>query len=334
MQHPIIEIRNLSKRFGNTFALKEINLAVYPKEIFGIIGMSGAGKSTLIRCLATLEKPSKGAIFLKGDELTGLDKKQLRTKRKQIGMIFQHFNLFFSRTALENIMYPLEISGVPKEERLKRAHELIELVGLTGKENLYPTQLSGGQKQRVAIARALANYPEVLLCDEATSALDPHTTHSILELLSALNQKLGLTIVLITHEMQVIKEICTKVAVLEHGEVVEEGETGTLFAQPQHPTTKRFLQNMSHEIPDHILPEGDNQELLRLSFTGTSAKEPVISRLIREYQVEVNILFGSIDILKKETVGCLVIALSGSSDERQKARQFLADQDVFWEEVG
>ncbi len=324
----VIKVTNLSKKFQGQYALKGINLTVQAGEIFGIIGMSGAGKSTLMRCLNGLEQPDEGEIFIAGEKITGQTAKQLRCKRRKMGMIFQHFNLFEARTALENVSYPLEISGV---DDLERAKELLELVGLHGKENHYPAQLSGGERQRVAIARAVANQPTVLLCDEATSALDPRTTHSILELLGRLNQRFGLTILLITHEMEVIKQISTHVAVLEQGEIVESGTTAQLFAAPQHPTTKRFLQSLTHTIPEYLLPRAEGQEILRLTFTGSSASEPVISRLIRHYQVEVNILFGGIDLLKTETVGNLVVALSGSSEERERARKFLEQSKVGWE---
>lgn len=333
MQEGLIQIRNLSKKFGGTYALKNINFSVNRGEIFGIIGMSGAGKSTLIRCLACLDKPSSGQIFFHDQELTALSEKQLRAPRKKMGMIFQQFNLFSSRTALENIVYPLEIDHVPREQRLSRAKELIAIVGLEGKEHLYPAQLSGGEKQRVAIARALSRNPDILLCDEATSALDPRNTQAILELLARLNSQLSLTIILITHEMEVIKQICTQVAVLEQGGIVEQGATAQLFAMPHHPTTKRFLQSVTHAIPDYFLPKEKDQELLRLSFTGRSSSQPIISRLIREHEVEVNILLGGIDILRSETVGILVIGLTGASHERQKALQFLEKQGVLWEKV-
>ncbi len=328
MQKKIIEIKNLTKRFASHTALNGINLSVNQGEICGIIGMSGAGKSTLIRSLACLEKPTSGSIFLLGKELTALPKKALRSIRKQMGMIFQHFNLFSSRTALENITYPLEIEGVPKVERRQRAAELLELVNLRGKEEYYPAQLSGGEKQRVAIARALASRPALLLSDEATSALDPQSTQSILDLLRRLNELLGLTIFLITHEMEVIKQICTHVAVLEQGEIVEQGATKELFAMAQHSTTQRFLQNMSHDVPESLLIRQENLEILRLTFTGTSAGEPVICRMIRQFQVDVNILLGGIDHLRAGVVGNLVIALSGPVEERKKAVLFLEHSGV------
>lgn len=327
----MIKVENLSKRFQGAEALKGINLTIEKGEIFGIIGMSGAGKSTLIRCLACLEKPTEGEVFLKGEKISALSAGELRKARKNMGMIFQHFNLFSSRTALENCVYPLEIRGISAPERMERGKELLDLVGLKGKGGCYPLQLSGGERQRVAIARALAGKPSVLLCDEATSSLDPRSTNAILDLLAQLNQKLGLTIVLITHEMEVIKQICSHLAVLEYGEIVEQGSTADLFATPRHPTTKRFLQSVTHSIPEHLLPRKEGQELLRLTFTGKSAKEPVISRLIREHGVEVNILFGGIDVLKTGTVGSLVVTLAGTLSETERARQFLEKAGVHWE---
>lgn len=339
MKEEIIVIQGLTKLFPvhegapPVYALKEIDLSIKKGEIFGIIGMSGAGKSTLIRCLTCLEKPTEGSISIGGEELTTLSPSDLRQARKKIGMIFQHFNLFSSRTALENVMYPLELDQMPLEERKTRALELLNLVGLKGKESSYPSQLSGGEKQRVAIARALARNPAVLFCDEATSALDPRTTHSILELLEKLNATLGLTLVLITHAMEVVKQICTRVAVLEHGVIVEEGAIADLFSSPKHPTTRRFLQGLSHDTSENFVTKGD-KELLRLFFRGTSARKPIISRLIREHQVEVNILSGGIDTLKTETVGSLVVELSGAIEERNKARSFLKTHGVNYDELG
>jgi len=327
----VIKIKKLSKYFQGICALKNINLTVREGEVFGIIGMSGAGKSTLLRCLACLENPTEGEIFLKGEKISGISQKKLRSSRKNMGMIFQHFHLFESRSALQNIIYPLEIHGVSKNESLTRGQRLLELVGLKDKRDCYPPQLSGGERQRVAIARALANEPSVIFCDEATSALDPRSTKAILDLLSELNATLGITIVLITHEMEVIKQICTHVAVLENGEIVEEGETADLFSAPRHPTTKRFLQNVTHDIPEALLPRKDGQDLLRLTFSSTCVKEPVISRLIKQFQVEVNILFGGIDLLKNGTVGCLVVAMTGVDAEKEKARKFLTLAGVQWE---
>lgn len=297
------------------------------REVYGIIGKSGSGKSTLVNCLTTLEKPTSGEIEVAGVNLATLHGAQLRAFRKNIGMVFQHFNLLSSRTALENVLYPLELD----QPDPARAKELLRLVGLEGKENLYPAQLSGGQKQRVAIARALANHPKVLFCDEPTSALDPETTHEILQLLAELNKKLKLTIVIITHEMDVIKQICTRVAVLDQGQIVEQGSVTDLFSKPQHTTTKRFLQNIVHEMPD--FPAEENKELLRLCFTEGLAEKPIISQLLRKFDVEINILLGGIDTLQSGSVGNLIVALSGQPDVRKQVHQFLEIQGVCFEQL-
>lgn len=337
MEGTVVSIKNLTKSYQTQpetplhYALKNINLNVGRGEIFGIIGMSGAGKTTLMRCLIALECPTEGSVRISQEEITTLHGPHLRQARRKIGMIFQHFNLFSSRTVLDNIAYPLEIEGISRERREARARELLALVGLSEKEKHYPAQLSGGEKQRVAIARALVNNPAVLLCDEATSALDPRTTHAILDLLSELNAKLGLTILLITHEMEVIKQICTHVAVLERGEIVEQGPVEELFAKPHHPTTQRFLQNIVHELPAGLKKE--NADLLRLSFTKGTAQQPIISRLLREHAVEVNILLGGIDVLKTETIGNLVVELSGEVEERSRAKFFLESQGVLCDEL-
>lgn len=339
VKETIISITNLTKCYRAKkeipplFALKEINFQVNYGDIFGIIGMSGAGKSTLMRCLTALEEPTEGKVCVSNLEISSLKGKDLRSSRKKMGMIFQHFNLFSSRTVIDNIAYPLEISGIKKKERIAQARELLALVGLERKERYFPAQLSGGEKQRVAIARALIHHPDILLCDEATSALDPSTTHDILELLSKLNQQLHLTILLITHEMEVIKQICTRVAVLEHGEIVEQGAVATLFAKPKHPTTRRFLLNTERDITQVIDLAGKDSLLLRLSFKGETARQPIISRLVREHDVEVNILMGGIDVLKTDTVGNLIVELKGSALNRSKARAFLETQGIECDEL-
>jgi D-methionine transport system ATP-binding protein len=334
----VIKVQNLSKCFLKSsrfpsYALKNIHLSLDRGDIFGIIGMSGAGKSTLMRCLTGLERPSEGKILVDGEEISSLKGKDLRRARRKMGMIFQHFNLFYSRTALENVLYPMELEKRKGESARINAQELLELVGLASKQDFYPSQLSGGEKQRVAIARALANQPSVLLCDEATSALDPKNTRSILSLLRELNQNFGLTILLITHEMNVIKEICTKAAVLEKGEIVEMGSVLHLFTAPKHPTTQHFLSHMIHEMPENLKLPHANHELLRLVFTGKTVEEPLISRVVKNFNVEVNILLGSIDRLQAATVGNLLIELSGSEESRIQARQFLIDHGVICEEI-
>jgi len=330
----LIEFKAVSKRYygqkqKDIHALRHINLKIEKGDIFGIIGLSGAGKSTLVRCLSTLEKPSFGQIFIQGKEITKLSDENLQKVRQQMGLIFQHFNLFSSRTVRENISYPMEICKVSKEEQRKRVNELIALVGLEEKKDAYPAQLSGGQKQRVGIARALANQPEILLCDEATSALDPQTTQEILSLIKNLQEKLQLTVVLITHEMEVVKEICNKVAVLKQGEIVEIGFLSEVFIEPKHPMTKTFVQKTIHEIPTHLL--SGKGKVLHLHFKGKRAEEPIITQIVKRFQVDANILLGWIDSLQMVTVGNLIIELTGDSIE--DAIQFLRDQDVIVEEV-
>lgn len=334
----LFDVSHLSKTFpskeGAVSALLDLSLSIDEGEIFGIIGLSGAGKSTLIRCLAHLDTPSCGAIHFLDQDVCHMKKRELRAYRKQIGMIFQHFNLLSSRTVYGNIAYPLEIMGLPKEKQEERIDELLNLVGLSEKRQAYPTQLSGGEKQRVGIARALANSPKLLLCDEATSALDPKTTKEILALLRELNQTFGLTIVLITHEMDVIKQIASRVAVLDGGEIVETGPVSEVFADPKHPTTKSFLQQAHHELPAHIVkPPSANRKLLRLSFKGESAKEPVISQMIRKHSVDANILMGWVDALETTTVGTLILEVTGEENNVKEALAFLQKNTAHVEEI-
>lgn len=329
----MIEIKGLKKVYGRgaqkVVALDGIDLTIKQGEIFGIIGLSGAGKSTLIRCINMLEKPTAGSIKVDGMEMTTLSAFQLRKMRRKIGMIFQHFNLLWSRTVAQNVAFPLEIAGVKDKAKInKKVTELLELVGLSDKADAYPAQLSGGQKQRVGIARALANDPKVLLCDEATSALDPQTTVSILELLRDINRKLNLTIVLITHEMAVIKYICDSVAVISGGKIAEKGSVLNLFTNPQSPTAQEFVKSViNHEVPNTVLNlrqgnPGESQ-LVRISFIGASAGEPVISNLVKKYNVQANILYGNIDHIKDTIYGTLTVLFSGGQEERAKALEFL-----------
>jgi D-methionine transport system ATP-binding protein len=322
----LIELRHVNKEFsgksGKVAAVQSVDLNVDEGDIYGIIGHSGAGKSTLVRLLNGLEIPSSGEVIIKGQNIAAFSNKELRTFRKKIGMIFQHFNLLWSRTVMENIMLPLEIAGVAKEDRKKRAEELVKLVGLSGREAAYPSQLSGGQKQRVGIARALANNPDILLCDEATSALDPQTTDEVLALLLKINQELGLTVVLITHEMHVIKKICNRVAVMENGQIVEEGKVIDIFKKPQTEIAKRFIQQESDNnneetelIVEELLQQYPEGKIIRLIFHGEQAKLPIISHIVKEYQVEVSIIQGNIQQTKQGAVGSLYIQLLG--DEAQ-----------------
>ncbi|MCP5469845.1 MAG: methionine ABC transporter ATP-binding protein [Chlamydiales bacterium] len=299
----IVKIKRLAKRFGEAAALEEISLSIEKGEVFGIIGQSGAGKSTLLRLLVGLDTPTSGEIEVNGE----------------IGMIFQHFNLFGHLTALGNVLFPMP---TPDE---KKALELLRLVGLEEKAHEYPARLSGGEKQRVAIARALANDPQLLICDEATSALDPDSTQNILDLLTDLNEKLGLTIVLITHEMDVVKAICTKLAVLDGGKIVDEGSVADLLAEPNHPTTERFLGR------NGLFQFSTEGELLRLFFRGGSAKNALITELVRASKADLNILRGGIDVLRNEVVGNLVVELTGEKSEREKVHALLKEKGIHFE---
>lgn len=334
----IIEITDISKTYQHADraidALRNITLAIAKGDIYGIIGVSGAGKSTLIRCMAKLIQPTSGKISFFNQDISHLTEKNLRNFRLKIGMIFQHFNLFSSRTVAENIAYPLEIAGIPKPARDQRVDELLGFVGLTSKKDVYPSSLSGGEKQRVGIARALGNHPEVLFCDEATSALDPKTTQEILDLLQTINKKMALTIVLITHDMEVIKKICNRVAVIEAGRIVEEGLVSQVFADPQHPTTKHFIQGTVHDIPEEFFkPPSVNRKLLRLRFKGTAASEPLIAQIVKKYHVDANILLGWIDHLQTTTVGTLIIELTGPAEGIAEALQYLAEKSVHVEVI-
>lgn len=332
----MITIRGLTKVFDEgrqrVVALQDVSLEIKAGEIFGIIGLSGAGKSTLIRCINMLERPQKGEVIVSGINMTQLSELELREARKQIGMIFQHFNLLSSRTVYGNVAFPLEIAGKPKAQIRSRVMELLELVGLADKVDAYPSELSGGQKQRVGIARALANDPKVLLCDEATSALDPETTKSVLNLLQDINRKLGITIVIITHEMEVIKEICDRVAVIEAGRIVEMGPVLQVFTTPKADTTRRLIAGvMDLDIPDELLHRRISQNpldarvVLKIAFIGELAGEPVISTLVQECGVTANILFGKIDHIKETIFGTLVVELTGSREAVDAALERLQE---------
>lgn len=329
----LIEIKKLNKIYKSSkksiHALNDVNLTVDDKDIFGIIGLSGAGKSTLIRCINRLEEPSSGEVLIDGEDILKLNPKQLKEKRKSIGMIFQHFNLLSSRTVAENIAFPLQIKKEKKALIEKRVDELLELVDLKSKKNNYPAQLSGGQKQRVGIARALATNPEILLCDEATSALDPMTTKSILQLLKSINAKLGLTIILITHQMEVIKEICNKVAVIEDGRIIECGETTKIFSNASHPTTKYFVSEIHHDLPEQLISsQGPNKKLIKLSYVGEYTKRPIISELVKQFNVTANILMGSIDSIQDSVVGNLIIGLDGDDASIDRALEYLKEVTI------
>ncbi|WLR49374.1 methionine ABC transporter ATP-binding protein [Halobacillus litoralis] len=333
----MIKIKGLSKIFHtkdqDVRAVDDLSLNINKGEIYGVIGYSGAGKSTFIRLLNRLEDPTEGSVLVDEQELTSLSKGKLRLARQEIGMIFQHFNLLWSRTVHDNIAFPLEIAGIPKAERQKRVDELIELVGLKGRGGSYPSQLSGGQKQRVGIARALANNPKVLLCDEATSALDPETTDSILDLLVDINEKLGLTIVLITHEMHVIRKICHQVAVMEDGKIVEQGEVLDVFLHPQKPVTKKFVDQVmgdpEKETSLQVIKDNYRSgEIIRLHFVGESTNQALISDLSRKFEVDVNILHGKITQTQKGAYGTMFVQFDGDQTEVQRAIEYIESTSV------
>lgn len=322
-------------------AVHDVSLEVEKGEIYGIVGYSGAGKSTLVRVINLLQRPTKGQVEVNQQDLLSLKAKPLRQARKKIGMIFQHFNLMNARTIADNVDYPLKSSNLTKAQRRAKVADLLDLVGLADKKNAYPAQLSGGQKQRVAIARALANDPEILISDEATSALDPKTTLSILELLRSLNQRLGLTIVLITHEMQAVKEICQKVAVMENGQIIEHGDLLQVFSQPQKQLTKDFINTATQveQALAKVLQQPAiqhlraNERLVELSYIGDSTDQPLITELYKRYLVTANILFGNVEILQGTPVGNLIVTLSGAEKNLNAATEYLRQAQVNIREI-
>jgi D-methionine transport system ATP-binding protein len=342
----MIQLKYINKIYttdaaGTVVALKNINLHVQPGEIFGVIGPSGAGKSTLIRCVNLLERPTSGTVIVAGQALTGLSDSELRKARGKIGMIFQHFNLLASRTAYENIALPLELLGQTKSQIAHTIMPLLELTGLTDKKNHYPSQLSGGQKQRVAIARALANQPKVLLCDEATSSLDPQTTQTILKLLKDINQKLGLTILLITHEMEVIKTICHHLAILQQGEIIEQADVIAFFAQPQTALAKSFVRTaLQHHLPENLQrrilaePSGNTHPLLQISFIGQAASEPLIAKLIQQFSITLNIWQANIEYIRDAMVGIMLVEASGDAQQIQAGIAYLTQKNIPVEIIG
>lgn len=328
---PQIEIRGLSKVYpipgGEVHALTNINLSIEKGDIYGIIGMSGAGKSTLIRCLNRLDTPTDGQILIDGENILAMSKQQLRQTRRRMAMIFQQFNLLMQKSVARNVRYPLEIAGVPKKQANERVMELLRVVGLEDKANAYPAQLSGGQKQRVAIARALASDPEMLLCDEATSALDPMTTQSILALLQKINQELGITVVLITHEMAVIRQICNKVAILDRGQLAEQGTVDDVFIHTKSAAGRRLFG---------ILPEQEETPQaasLRIVFDGEAAERPLISRLVKDCGLDVNILSADIRQLNQKAYGQMLIARPDDPEDVKRVIDYLRKLGLTVEEV-
>lgn len=335
----MIELKNIDVIFskGKTVhAVNDVSLTVEKGDIYGIVGFSGAGKSTLIRTINLLQRPTSGSVIISGENLTEFSPEQLRQKRQKIGMIFQHFNLLSSKTVFDNVAFPLKHSKLSKEEKAAKVRELLHIVGIGDKEKSYPSQLSGGQKQRVAIARALANDPDILLCDEATSALDPQTTDEVLRLLKNLNEKMNLTIVIITHEMQVVKEICHKVAVMEKGEIIERGNIVDVFSAPEKPLTRSFINTATQidsaleKVLSHksLLNLKDSDILARINYVGESTSHPMISTLNNEYSVSTNILSGSIEILQGTPIGSLVVAFCGTETNINRAMDYLRSQQV------
>lgn len=333
----MISIKGLSKIFtsdkNQVTAVDDLTLNIKEGEIFGVIGYSGAGKSTFVRLLNRLEEPTNGKVVINDREITALGSNQLRKARQEIGMIFQHFNLLWSRTVKDNIAFPLEIAGIAKPERERRVQELINLVGLSGRENAYPSQLSGGQKQRVGIARALANNPKVLLCDEATSALDPETTNAILDLLVDINKKLGLTIILITHEMHVIRKICERVAVMENGKIVEQGDVLDVFLRPKQQVTKKFVEQvMSNSNEDEgveqLIDTYEHGKIVRLHFVGETTNQALISKVAKKFAIDINILQGKITQTQAGAYGTLFVQIDGETKEIDKAIDFITQTSV------
>lgn len=336
----MIRLEHVTKTFQTknkeVHAVKDVSLHIKTGEIYGIIGFSGAGKSTLVRCMNLLEKPEHGAVILEGKNLLDCSNKELRQERQKMGMIFQHFNLMRSRTVYENIALPLKHIGWSKEEIDVRVQELLELIDLQERKDSYPSQLSGGQKQRVAIARALANRPKVLLCDEATSALDPQTTQTILDLIKKVNQQMNLTVVIITHEMAVVKEVCDHVAVMENGRLVEEGDIVSVFTHPQQKVTKNFINttNNSRKIDeliaqDHPLVQlKENQVLVHLQYQSANTSDPIISTVSRKYNVDINLVFANVEIVHNSPIGQIEAIFTGKEEDVKKALKFFQEDGV------
>ena len=329
----MIELKHITKRFptaeGEFTALRDVSLTIGDGDIFGIVGMSGAGKSTLVRCLNLLERPSEGQVVIDGEDLCAMSQKELTLRRRSISMIFQHFNLLMQRTCLDNICFPMEIAGKKGPEVKKKAKELLDIVGLPDKADAYPAQLSGGQKQRIAIARALASDPKILLCDEATSALDPKTTRDILRLIQDINRRLGITVVIITHEMGVVEEICSHVAILDHGVLQETGTVEETFSNPKTEAGRRLV------YPDGVvLDQLPAANVIRIAFNGSSSYEPLIASLAMDCQVKVNILGADTRNVDGKAFGTMLLGLPENAEERERAIQYIKNQpNVTMEEV-
>lgn len=328
MAEEMIRIEGLKKVYGSVTALRDINLCVKKGDIHGVIGMSGAGKSTLIRCINLLDRPTQGKIWIDGMDVTELSERELRQMRRTVGMIFQQFNLLMQRSVIRNVCFPMEIAGVSKKEAMKRAEELLDIVSLGDKKNAYPAQLSGGQRQRVAIARALATNPKVLMCDEATSALDPMTTQSILRLLQDINKRLGITVIVITHEMEVIRQICNNVSIIDEGVIAESGAVSEIFANPQSETGKRLFRGvLKSEL------RAASGRLIRVVFDGSNVNEPVLSQMILECGAPVSVLSAQLETVSGESKGQMVLRLPEDDATAERAMRVLAEKGVRVEEV-
>lgn len=329
----MIQVKNLVKEFSvdnKTFrALDDVSFEVQEGEIFGVIGLSGAGKSTLVRCINRLEEPTSGEVYIHGKSIMGLSAAKLRKERKDIGMIFQSFNLFMQKTVYENIAYPLEIVNMSADDIAKRVEELLELIDLKHKAKAYPSELSGGQKQRVAIARAIATNPSILLSDEGTSALDPANTRSVLALIKEIVAKYNMTVVMITHQMEVAKDICDRIAVMEHGKIIEENTTKELFRNPKTKVTQSFIKNVQDDSEEEFISYPDAKgEVLRLSYAEGNYGAPILSQCIKQFDIDVNILSGNINKLNVASVGYLVVELIGAAKERARAKEYLKENKV------
>lgn len=336
----MIDLKNIIVDFDGFKAVDNVNLKVEKNDIYGIVGFSGAGKSTLVRTINLLQRPTSGEVLINGENILDLPKKELRARRKNIGMIFQHFNLLNNITVLDNVIYPIRKLKIPKEEKVKKAKDLLKVVDIGDKADNYPRELSGGQQQRCAIARALASDPEILLCDEATSALDPKTTKQILKLLKDLNAKLGLTIVIITHQMEVVKDLCNKCAVMQAGKIIEAGPTLEIFANPKEPLTREFVETSTNvaetieEVKQNIGILKDNELLVKLNYIGASTTEPLINDLYDKFGVKTNVLAGNIEFITGIPVGNLIVSLSGDRENLGKIGDYLEERNVDVEVLG
>lgn len=325
----MIELKNISVDFDGFKAVDEVNLKIEKADSFGIVGFSGAGKSTLVRCINLLQKPTNGEVLINGENLIDLSQKELRKRRKKIGMIFQHFNLLNNISVIDNVIFPIRKDNISKEEKIKKAKKLLDLVGIGDKADSFPRELSGGQKQRCAIARALASDPEILLCDEATSALDPKTTKQILKLLGEIKEKIGLTIVIITHQMEVVKDLCNKVAVMQDGKVIEKGSTLEIFSNPRHKLTKDFVETSTNvnqtleEVKNNLGVLKKDEFLVKLSYVGASTTEPVINEIYEKFKVKTNVLAGNIEFITNVPVGNLIVTFKAEKENMDKAIEYL-----------